>query len=227
MLARLAQSPIATPLRALVNLGLGSTPRRVIVRGGAARGARLELNLRREKAYWLAHYEPPLQRFFADTVAADDVVYDVGAHIGFFTVLAGRLGARVFAFEPVPASVERLRTNVELNDIDGTVVPAAAWRDGGGVALHFGPTFEQARVDGSGPAPSVSLDDFASTHPAPTVLKIDAEGAEGEILRGAARLLRDGRPLTIVCELHGSDARADVLAQLAGFDVEELGANGG
>jgi len=212
---------IRRPVRALVNRVVGEERRVVRVRSGAARGARLALNLSREKAYWLGSYEPSVQRFLERNVTPGDVVYDVGAHIGFFSVCAARLGAVVYAFEPVPENAARLRENVSLNDLEIHVVEAAVWGEDGSVELVPGDSdFESRAAPGTG-VPSVSLDSFAEREPEPALIKVDVEGAETEVLRGARRILAQARPV-LVCELHGEGRRAEVEALLPGYAVEEL-----
>ena len=208
-------------LRAAVNRVVGSEQRVVRVRSGAARGARLALDLSREKAYWLGYYEPSVQRFLEQNVKPGDVVYDVGAHIGFFSVCAARLGAVVYAFEPVAGNAARLRDNVSLNDLQIHVVEAAVWETSGSVDLVPGDSdFEAYATPGSGTT-SVSLDAFAEHEPQPALIKLDVEGAEAEVLRGARRILAQAHPL-LICEIHGVGARDDVDEILSEYSVEEL-----
>jgi len=181
----------------------------------------MELDLTREKAYWLGSFEPEVQSFLRGHVKPGDVVYDVGAHLGFFSLCAARLGARVFAFEISPANLPRLRRNVQLNELSITVVGAAVWSTDGGVGLAEGATDSEWAVTGPGTHPSVTLDAFAREHGAPQLVKIDVEGAEGHVLRGAADVLAS-RPV-IVCEMHGADERDQVRAALGSFSVAQLG----
>ncbi len=212
---------IRPPLRALVNLVVGDEQRVVRVRSGAARGARLALDLRQEKAYWLGYYEPAVQRFLEQSVAPGDVVYDVGAHVGFLSVCAARLGAVVYAFEPMAQNAARLRTNVSLNELEIHVVEAAVWRDVGAVDLLPGDSTREYRTTAGKTLPSVSLDAFAEREREPALIKVDVEGAEAEVLRGAGRILAEVRPL-IICEIHGERAHREVLELLDGYSVEEL-----
>lgn len=218
----LARGRAAGPARRLANRLLGGRPRVVRVRSGLARGLRLELDLRTEKAYWLGHYEPALQDALRAHVRPGAVVYDVGAHVGFVALCAAALGAEVYAFEPFSPSARRLRRNVALNGLPVEVVEAAAWDEDGEIELERR-TFAQSTrtVPGQG-VRAVTLDAFALTHPAPDLVKLDVEGAEGRVLRGAGRLLRELRP-AVVCEVHGPEAEAELAALLDDYDLSPLG----
>jgi len=105
--------------RLAVNVSVARRPvREVRVRAGELAGARLLLDLRYEKAYWLGTHEPAIEAALLRLFGPGDVVYDVGAHAGFFAVLAQRaagVSGRVVAFEPNPDVAERLRSTLELN----------------------------------------------------------------------------------------------------------------
>lgn len=221
LLGRVASSRAAGPARRLLDRALGRGPRVVTVLLGAARGARLELDLQSEKAYWIGHYESALQDLLREEVRPGTVFYDVGAHHGFLSVCAARLGARVYAFEPSPDNARRIRRNAELNGLPIEVVEAAAWDDEGGASLRAGRWDSEWRTVPGGPVRTVALDDFAASHPAPDLLKIDVEGAEVRVLRGARRLLSE-RPPVVVCELHGEREREDAKGLLSGHDVAPL-----
>lgn len=188
---------------------------------GAARGAWLELDLVREQAYWAGVYEPEVQEALALALAPGAVFYGVGGHIGFFSVLAARLGASVVVFEPLPENAERIRRNAALNGFDIEVIEAAAWDSGEGVSLVAGDSSSEWRAAPEGPSPSVSLDEFAALHPPPDVIKIDVEGAEARVLAGAARLLAERRPI-VICEVHGREERELVRQLLRDYEVETL-----
>ena len=152
-------------------------------------------------------------RVFCDLVKAGDVVLDVGANIGYYALTAAsRVGAagRVIAFEPDPVVAERIRQNVELNGMDNvTVVASAVGARDGTLQLHLGGWDSEASsvylhepdAKGTVAVPVTTLDDFLRVasigHVA--VLKIDAEGAELDILHGAQALLtRADAPVVIV-----------------------------
>lgn len=117
---------------------------------------------------------------------------DVGANVGYFTLLAASRGCRVVAFEPTPAVVVRLHENVALNGFDEvTVVNAAVADKRGTLKLFLSPDDPEANnlYEGSisVEVSTVSLDDALADHGVKKVdlLKIDAEGAEPMILIGA------------------------------------------
>jgi FkbM family methyltransferase len=195
----------------------------VVIAGGGLRGDRMSLNLQEEKDYWLGTYEPELQAAIAELVKPGVVAYDVGANIGYITLLlAHRVGetGRVFAFEALPENVERLRRNIGLNELAAvvTVVPAAVCEATRTVNFLIGPSDDMGKAEGSAgrrevtysasiTVPGLSLDDFvyAQGNPLPAVVKMDIEGGEVLALPGMRRLLDEARPLVLL-ELHGPEA---------------------
>lgn len=212
-------------LRRVVTKTLEPFGSRVVpILSGPARGARMELVLAREKAYWAGTYERPTQAALVRLSARDATAWDLGAHVGFFALLLGRRTSGVVAVEASPSNVVRLRRNVELNRARVEVVHAAVSATDGVVTLaphaesfmwKVGPGDE--RVD------AVTLDGLLERFGAPALVKLDVEGAEADALEAAPRLLA-ARPAFVV-EMHGDDARDRVLAALraAGYTVDLLG----
>lgn len=145
-------------------------------------------------------------------VRPGDVVVDVGAHIGTFTVpLARRVGpsGRVTAFEPAAVNRALLAENVEQNDAaDVVAVRGELVGSEGGDAYR--PTvpagntgaaaFESDDRTVASPLPRTTLDAWwaAEGRPPVEVLKIDVEGMELDVLRGAEELLSKRHPLVMV-----------------------------
>jgi FkbM family methyltransferase len=157
-------------------------------------------------------YEREFFTAFLDAIREGDVVLDVGANQGLHTVCAGLRGARVYAFEPAPPALAILQKMVDINGTSaGTTLVAAVVgaTDGETVAFHAAPTavgWASAAYAPPGTreflVPTVSLDSFCHRHNLlPRVVKIDVEGFEGEVLRGAKGILAKARP-TVFCALH-------------------------
>ena len=165
-------------------------------------------------------YEPEQTQLFQQRVPAGSVVFDVGAHVGYYTVLSAVLTCpegRVFAFEPNPANHSFLQRHVALNRLGNVTIENAAAADRNGTApFAFGTGSGTGRLDSGGTlhVRTVRLDDFCSEHGVhPQFLKIDVEGAELDVLRGAAATITANHPV-IFLSTHGPQVHADCLAWL-------------
>ncbi|HWZ58637.1 MAG TPA: FkbM family methyltransferase, partial [Gemmatimonadaceae bacterium] len=110
--------------------------RPVPILGGPLRGWRW-IPAAASHGCWLGTFERAEQDVFARTVRPGDVVYDLGANVGFYTLLAARLAGptgRVVAFEPVPRNLGYLRRHIALNQCENVTVVAAAVSDRSGTA---------------------------------------------------------------------------------------------
>lgn len=222
-----------SPLRRLATRALAGRTREVRVISGPLRGTRMRLNLASEKSVWAGIYEPTMQAFLARE-APTGVAFDVGAHIGYFSLLLARTAQAVVAVEPIRANADRIRDAADRNNAPIAVIEAAAADRAGAATLDLGPTDSMAKLKGvSGPAgvarhasiavPAVTLDDLAREHGRPELVKIDVEGAAALVLTGARALL-EHRP-TLVCEIHSAieeEALRDAAAR-TGMLVEEIG----
>lgn len=126
-----------------------------------------------------------------------DLFVDVGANVGVYTVYVLELGVEVIAIEPDPVSAERLRLNLSLNDYTATVIEAVLADDNGGRELTVGLDSTNRLVSAgtecqSRPVTSFTLDAVIGDRTASGV-KIDVEGAEWLVLRGAEKALRERR----------------------------------
>ena len=163
-------------------------------------------------------YEVEEIEFVRRTLKPGDTALDVGAHIGFFTLqMAAAVGTtgRVYAFEPFDANVELLERSVTENRFEDRVIVqrAAVGASAGSATLTFPvETLNSGGAfllrDGAAPpagnrqtaVPRVALDALELQRPV-RFIKMDVEGAEPQVMRGAARILSEDRPV-ILSELH-------------------------
>jgi FkbM family methyltransferase len=158
-------------------------------------------------------HEPLSTELVKSYIEPDDVVVDVGAHVGYFTLLFARIvgdGGRVFAFEPEPTNARLLRRNLRLNAYSNVEVIEAAVSDRvGTVNLYLSEDNEgdhriwQSKSDGARravPVRSVALSDVFRDYPRRiSFVKLDVQGAEGRALHGMKSLMERDRP-TILME---------------------------
>ncbi len=198
----------------------------VKIAAGVLAGLRMHLDLHAEKDYWLGTYEPDLQIAAQQYIKSGMVVYDLGANIGYISLMAARLSGesgRVVSFEALPANIERLSQNVALNTLQDRIqiVHAAVVNKPGDVTFLAHASGAMGKAKGSAgrdehytqaiQVAGIALDDFVfqQGNPPPAVIKMDIEGGEGLALAGMPRLLKEARPLLLI-ELHGQEAARQV-----------------
>jgi FkbM family methyltransferase len=219
MRRRVRGVPGASRLYVRLVAGNGYTIGRV--REGAIAGARLVYDSRAENQYCRGNYEPDTQAILASLPLDGCVAWDVGAHIGFFSLVLARRCRQVIAVEPGADAARRLRTNAELNNAPIEVIEAAAGGVSGTTHLHLAADGRMNRVDADGiQVRQVTLDELAGVHGQPDLVKIDVEGAELAVLSGAARVLAH-RPFFLV-EVHTPELLQSVTALLeaAGYEID-------
>jgi FkbM family methyltransferase len=155
--------------------------------------------------------------FVLHSLRPSDLFVDVGANVGSYTVLAAAaVGARCISFEPDAAAFAALMENLKINRITSRVEasPAAVGATSGQVAFTpgrdtLGHILPGASLDFANRVPLVALDDLLDGR-VPALMKIDVEGFEAEVLRGAARTLTQPGLLAVIMETNGSGARYGV-----------------
>lgn len=197
---------------------------------GPLRGARWVVGAMNHGC-WLGSYERAKQQLFSEQVKPGAVVYDIGANAGFYTLLAARLAGptgRVYAFEPVPANIARLRRHLSLNRTSNVEVLELAVSDAAGEALFDdAPGYAVGRLSAAGRllVKTDTLDQLVASGrlAAPDCLKIDVEGAEASVLRGARQVLEEHRPVVFLAT-HGPVAHEEATAVLLslGYRLEAL-----
>jgi FkbM family methyltransferase len=194
-----------------------------IVESGPMRGLKLVSGPHVSHAHLRGVYE-------LDTLIAVDryvrdgfICYDLGASIGYISVLMARRASHVYAFEPAPHAAEEIQRNAAANQMTNiSIVPLPVSDNVREVSFcvtdaAFGSAINETET--RWPIlklETTTLDRFAAENPAPDFIKIDVEGEEGAVLEGARDLLRMKRPI-ICCELHSTAAANRVITLLNEF----------
>jgi FkbM family methyltransferase len=177
-------------------------------------------------------HERQVQEALRRAVGPGDVVWDVGANVGMLSLVAARMvgpTGRVVALEPDQSCAAAIRANARSNAMDGIDVhEVAATARSGDVELVVVADRLWTRLASVGEheleterrtVPGVALDDLQA--PRPTLVKIDVEGAELDVLDGMQRLLAEVQPV-VVCEMHGKNREFCAAMREAGYVVVNL-----
>jgi FkbM family methyltransferase len=209
------------------------------VREGQGSGLLLTLNPRYEAQY-TGYYELALLELLAAHLKKGDVFYDVGAHIGFVSLVGARLvgpEGRVFAFEADSDNASRIREHARMNALPQVeVVAAAVWSECKALTFHRASASssrntgsvangtEAPGAEGMILVEATTIDHFALRYRPPAMVKIDVEGAEEEVLKGAKAVFGTSKP-SLICEIHHAQSAESVMRWLAsvGYSWKWLG----
>lgn len=202
----------------------------VDIQSGPLAGVKLVVSEHVSHAHISGTYELETQRAIDRLIAPGFVCYDLGASIGYLSLLMARKTKQVYAFEPAPHAAAEFRRHIAANQFENISIITTPVSDSAHT-VEFGLTDNAygSRIVESGlnceslKLTTTTLDDFASTHPAPDFIKMDVEGEEGRVLQGARTVLRDTQPL-ICCELHSEEAAREVQSILLeyGYKITTL-----
>ncbi len=134
-----------------------------------------------------------------------DIFLDVGANVGAYTVLASAgAGAKTYAFDPSPAAIDSLRANVELNRIADrvSIEPYAIGRAAGSVSVSTSGPSSMHHVGAEGSSSLIEMRTIDSYRLRPSIMKIDVEGYESEVLAGASETAGCPELVAIITEMN-------------------------
>lgn len=212
---------LSSLIRNQLNLSAPSGLSEVVIASGVLRGALLKLDLKSEKYYWLGIYEPQLIKAIYDFCKTGMIVYDVGANLGYISLVFARvvgMDGQVYAFEPLPANIQRITEHIALNSFQSVIhlIPCAVSNCEGREIFLVHQEHAMGKLAGSSgrnityvnriQVNSLRLDDFVyrDGNPCPDVIKIDIEGGGIKAIPGILRLLAEARPILFM-ELHGPE----------------------
>jgi FkbM family methyltransferase len=206
------------------------------VDAGPAKGLQYPITLPADKGIWTGTYERAFSEAITKSVHPGDVAFDIGAWRGFFSGMMALSGAsKVIAFEPLPDNILQLRKVIQLNpNLNISLIEAAVSDKSGTLEFLVMPETSmgkladssfQAGTDGgkSLTINVVKLDDLIAdnTVPVPAVMKIDVEGAELMVLKGAKKLLSDAKPILFI-EIHSRELCKDCNSLLVKLGYQVL-----
>jgi len=182
-----------------------------------------------------------------------DVVFDIGAHIGFYSCFLPQVASEVIAFEPDPKNISYLQRNLEYNKLSQNVNIIEAAASNEEETVTFGnSSFSRDEWSGKAsiaPQPggdtltvdTIRVDDLIDEGQVrlPSAVKIDVEGAEGLVLEGMEQTLKSDKCRVVYCEIHKESpirqsisdyghSRSNITSILseAGFEIEILAERG-
>ena len=186
----------------------------------------------------LGTWEPAVIDAIGATLQPGMVFYDIGANNGFFSIIGAKVvgpeGA-VYAIEPLPLNIRQIKHNVELNDFQNIHVHQIAMGGENGTAkLSVSANSGMSRLEdlNDSPAPDWlntvtvelrTLDSLIGENCLrdPDFIKIDAEGAETMILKGAVNTIQRCHPFMLI-ELHGTNRSVQEMLDYLGYSAVSL-----
>jgi FkbM family methyltransferase len=189
-------------------------------------------------ACWLGTYETVEVSMFAALIEPGAVVYDLGAHSGYFTLVASRLAGeqgKVFAAEAMPTTAAALRHHLEINDVKNVTVVERAVGNRDDATIAFGANaggmgYGAALAGGPQGLPdelsvrTITLDTLvAEGAPIPDVVKMDVEAMEAAVMEGASAVLKACKTAWLI-SMHEHEVAVRTIEALraSGHDVYNL-----
>jgi FkbM family methyltransferase len=201
------------------------------VRSGPSKGLRFNAGRARNFGFVLGTYEPEVQKLYAELLCEGMTVYDVGANVGFLSVLAARLvgpTGSVVCFEPLLDNVNAIMYNAAINRFRNITIVQEALANCDKVSnFMVSEDVGWGRLEGHNLPAEVSarievrcrtLDSAIREHRlrAPDIIKMDIEGGEVGALEGAESVLKEYGP-TLLIELHGTNRDVDAILARNGY----------
>ena len=152
-------------------------------------------------------WDDDVGRTIRSILKADDVFVDIGANVGYFSLMASKICRKVISFEPNPTCLTQLNRNIEINKAKNIDIRPIGLADRCGIAeFHVSNASNiggGSLREGSGEKFSVQLDTLANQLPDQPIrlIKIDIEGAEVVALKGASDILSRPDAPDVICEI--------------------------
>jgi FkbM family methyltransferase len=211
--------PVIKPLQAfLFNQFLKNEKFDATISSGPAKGLNFPVTLPQDKLMWLGTWELDFAQTLKSFIKSGFVCYDIGGYKGYYAgIMALAAAKKVFIFEPMPSNADSIRHMIALNPELPIELHQIAISDRSGESefkfmteatmgkLAISSFEKEVSSEMVFKVLSKSLDDFISSgHPEPDFIKIDVEGAEEFVLKGASGLLTRKKPILLI-EIHSTE----------------------
>lgn len=217
------RNPVKQRLSRLLHSFLQNKPSTIL--SGPLRGWKW-LSESGNHSYWLGTYEKDYVKAFTQYLRPGFVVFDIGAHAGYFTLNASRIvgnEGQVFAFEPLPHNISLLKKHLRLNSCTNVTLFETAVAGTSGRKRFISRNSFMGHLSGKGEleVEVITLDGLMlqKNFVVPHAIKIDVEGHDYWVLKGAEKLIRENRP-TLFISTHGKNNRDRVLQLLEDWQYQ-------
>lgn len=168
-----------------------------------------------KELYLYRKREPFSTDFVKKIIKENEIVIDIGANIGYYALLEARLAnkGKTYCIEPIPTNINLLKRSIELNNYKNMDVFQYAMGDKNGKSKMY--VYDKcnwcsltknvdATIIDEIEVPTITLDKFVECYVCqyPTFIRMDVEGYEYQIIKGAFKILESNKPLKLCIELH-------------------------
>ncbi|WP_229124533.1 FkbM family methyltransferase [Halapricum desulfuricans] len=153
-------------------------------------------------------HEPVMTREILKTLDSDTTFYDVGALMGYYSIFASSVctEGEVHTFELDPIFIDAIKKSLDRNETEASVVQRAVSETSGVEVSYEGDVglTSISNDHSENTVETLSIDDYTESNSQPDVMKVDVEGFEYKVLRGAEGTLENGHPQILFLEVHPS-----------------------
>ncbi len=188
-----------------------------VINGGPAKGLVFPVKMPQDKGMWIGTWELDFAKVLAANIKQGFVCYDIGAYKGYYAGIMALQGAsKVYIFEPMPVNAEKIQQLISLNpSLPLQLVRAAVGDTNGTAVFKLMPEETMGKLEASSfqeterdtkqiEVKCISLDVLQHHYQLPDFIKIDVEGAEEFVIKGAMDLLKKKKP-TLMIEVHSPE----------------------
>ncbi len=189
---------------------------------GPLKGLRLVVTEHTSHSHLRGDYELAVTECIARQIKPGMICYDLGASIGYISLLMANTAKHVYAFEPAPHAAADMKRHLQANRFTNVDIVPMAVSDSLGIVefsltdVAYGSAIQRNQTGWETiQVKTTTLDQFVRDgNTPPDFIKIDVENEEARVLAGASEVIRKHRPV-ICCELHSSPVGAEVMEILA------------